>query len=250
MNREELKRYIADTYGALPEDTFGDCPSREVFFCPSSQRCFAVLEDISERQLSSPASPGKKKGRDKGPFKTFLTLMCDPEQADALLTDSGFYPAYLTKRKSWVSLEAALVPDEKIRMLLNASFAASSVKRKRPKYPEDFFMELFGEPMGDRDFADCLIDDLLHYDKKKNRLDKRLYRTIDGIFRKGRTLEETSWLMGVSRERVSQHRTKGLRIIRFNCINAGSPSSAPVYKKNMEMYRLSAGPDRPKQSPT
>ncbi len=94
--------------------------------------------------------------------------------------------------------------------------------------------------MGDRDLADCLIDDLPNYEKRNDRPDKRLYRTIDGIFRKGRTVEEAGWEMGISGQRVCQLRAKGLRIILFNYRKAGSPSSASDYKKNIGEYRRTA----------
>ncbi len=105
MTRDELKKYISETYGAVPNDTFGDCPSREVFFGPSGQKCFAVLEDISALQLSSSVYPGKKKAGDAGPYKTVLTLICDPDQADFLMADPAFYPAYLTQRRNWISMD-------------------------------------------------------------------------------------------------------------------------------------------------
>ena len=78
MTREELKKYISETYSVLPETPWKSRPSCEAFRCPEGQQYFALLEDIPVSRLAqgpaSSGSSGKKKGRIRALLQLCLLL--------------------------------------------------------------------------------------------------------------------------------------------------------------------------------
>ena len=239
MTREELKKYISETYSVLPETPWKSRPSCEAFRCPEGQQYFALLEDIPVSRLAegpaSSGSSGKKKRKDPGPFTTLLTLMSDPALAGSLLREPGFHPAFRMKKEGWISLETAVVSEKMIMQLLDMSFDAMTVKKKTRKYPEDFFIELIGEPISDRRYADCLIGELLD-PRYKGRYDRH-YTVFRTYFVEGRTMTDTGKVLGGSYGMARSLKLTGIYALRRLYYKAEKPSTFEDYQKNISLFR-------------
>lgn len=122
MNREELKKYISDTYAAEPDMPWADEPSYEVFRHESNRKWFAVIMTIPRNRL----------GLCGDESIDIVNMKCDPVMVGSLLAEEGFFRAYHMNKEKWIT--AVLdrnTDDEKIKLILDMSFEATDVKIKR-----------------------------------------------------------------------------------------------------------------------
>lgn len=120
MNREELKQYIVETYGAQAEYLWAKHPSFAVF--RHGKKWFALVMDV----------PREKLGLSKDGVLDLVNVKCDPNLMGSLRAQPGFYPAYHMSKASWISVALdGSVGDETIQMLLDMSYDLTAVKPKK-----------------------------------------------------------------------------------------------------------------------
>ena len=107
MNLAELKRYVEETYGVLPDDV--SCDYRQ----PEHRKWFAITMNVPYRTL----------GIDKDGSADVMNVKCDPLAIGSFRENPGFLPAYHMNKSHWISvLLDGSVPDERIRELTELSY--------------------------------------------------------------------------------------------------------------------------------
>lgn len=122
MNREELTQYILETYNADQDYPWVKYPNFTVFRHESNKKWFALIMDISRSKL----------GLQGDEIIDVVNLKCDPILIGMLRQEKGFYPAYHMNKTSWITAALdGIVPDDKLKMLLDMSFDATAEKVKK-----------------------------------------------------------------------------------------------------------------------
>ncbi len=122
MNRAQLTEYIGETYNADEERPWAKFPNYAVFRRRENGKWFALVADV----------PKSKLGLAGGGSIDVLNVKCDPLLIGSLRRESGFFPAYHMSKESWITLALdGSVADEKIKWLLDESFAVVAPKARR-----------------------------------------------------------------------------------------------------------------------
>ena len=123
MDRAELERFILENYNAEPDFPWMKYPNYEVFRHSNNQKWFALIMDV----------PKDKLGLQGSSLLGVVNFKCDTLLIGSLRCEPGFFPAYHMNKDSWITVALdGSVPDEKIKMLLNASYDATA-STTRPK---------------------------------------------------------------------------------------------------------------------
>ena len=122
MTREELRTYISDVYGVEPDMPWADEPSYEVFRHENNSKWFAVIMDIPKNRL----------GLSGDATIDIVNMKCDPVLLGSLLSEPGFFRAYHMNKEKWITavLDGS-ADDEKIKLVLDLSFEATDVKKRK-----------------------------------------------------------------------------------------------------------------------
>lgn len=122
MNRKELEQFILENYNAVVDYPWVKYPNYEVFRHRNNRKWFALIMDLPKNRLGLAGTD----------ILDVVNLKCDPVLIGSLRNEPGFFSAYHMSKDSWitVSLDGS-VPDEKIKMLLDMSFAATAVKMRK-----------------------------------------------------------------------------------------------------------------------
>jgi len=117
MQREELIKYVEETYSSSPEYLWANDPSA-VFRHADNRKWFAVLMHIPKNKLVL----GETGEVD------VLNLKCDVFYAEGF--GEGIYPAYHMSKTKWVSVDIEKADEEVLKMLLSVSFLATGTNKK------------------------------------------------------------------------------------------------------------------------
>ncbi len=121
MNREELIKYISESYGTQADYPFMQYPDVAVFRHVNNKKWFAVVMKVQKSRLGI-----KSEGA-----VDILNLKCDPILVGSLRNEDGFYPAYHMSKTNWISaaLDGSTSAD-KIKWLIDISFELTARKVK------------------------------------------------------------------------------------------------------------------------
>ena len=119
MNRIELRKFIKDNYGSRPDYPWPKYPGYEVFRHSSNKKWFALIMNL----------PKNKLGLQGNDILEIVNFKCDSILIGSLLEEKGFFPAYhMNKTNCITAVLGKTVDNEKIKMLLDMSFKATSPK--------------------------------------------------------------------------------------------------------------------------
>ena len=125
MNRAELKRFILENYNVESDFPWMKHPNYEVFRHSNNQKWFALIMDI----------PKNKLGLQGSDLLDVVNLKCDTLLIGSLRCEPGFFPAYHMNKDSWITVALdGSVSDDKIKMLLDASYDATTPKARPKKH--------------------------------------------------------------------------------------------------------------------
>ena len=128
MNRQELEKYILDTYGVSPENPWIKHPTFDVFRHVNNKKWFAVIMDI----------PKSKLGINSDENICVVNLKCDTVMMGNILSEKGVYPAYHMNKAYWVTVSLdGSTDDDTVKMLTRMSFKLTEKKRKNQKQKEN-----------------------------------------------------------------------------------------------------------------
>ncbi len=125
MNRAELKRFILENYNTESDFPWMKHPNYEVFRHSNNQKWFALIMDIPQNKLGLQGSD----------LLDVVNLKCDTLLIGSLRCEPGFFPAYHMNKDSWITVALdGSVSDDKIKMLLDASYDATTSKARPKKH--------------------------------------------------------------------------------------------------------------------
>ena len=125
MDRAELKRFILENYNVESDFPWLKYPNYEVFRHSNNQKWFALIMDIPQNKLGLQGSD----------LLDVVNLKCDTLLIGSLRCEPGFFPAYHMNKDSWITVALdGSVSDDKIKMLLDASYDATTSKARPKKH--------------------------------------------------------------------------------------------------------------------
>lgn len=121
LNRNNLDKYISDTFGVTADFPWLDSPETAVYRHNESRKWFGVRMAI----------PASKLGLEGDYSVDIINLKCDPLLIGSLHKEKGIFPAYHMNKTYWISvLLDGSVDDETVKWLVSLSFDLT----KRQKY--------------------------------------------------------------------------------------------------------------------
>lgn len=122
LHREDLKKYIAEVYDTDADFPWMKYPNHMVFRHRNNQKWFALVMEVSKEKLGLPETG----------LLDILNVKCDPLMTGSFRAEPGIYPAYHMNKASWLSVALdGRVHEEKIKLLLDISFALTAQNRKK-----------------------------------------------------------------------------------------------------------------------
>ena len=124
MNRQELEKYILDTYGVSPEYPWIKYPTFAVFRHGSNDKWFAVIMTIDKRKIGL-----KSDGQ-----IDVVNLKCDANIVPSMWEQTGIFPAYHMNKEHWltVTLDGSAT-ENNLKFLLALSYDLTDKKPKKHK---------------------------------------------------------------------------------------------------------------------
>ena len=121
MNRQELEKYIFDTYGVGPEYPWIKYPFFSVFRHASNNKWFAVIMTIDKSKL----------GINEDGQIDVVNLKCDANIVPSMWQQEGIFPAYHMNKEHWltVALDGS-TNDNNLKFLLALSCDLTDKKKK------------------------------------------------------------------------------------------------------------------------
>lgn len=117
--RNDIEKFISETFGDAPEYLWAKTPNHAVFRHQTNQKWYAVLMEI----------PYNKLCRESNQIVDIINLKCDQIMIGSLLNDNGFYPAYHMSKTHWISIVLdGSVELQKIKALINISYELTDTK--------------------------------------------------------------------------------------------------------------------------
>lgn len=124
VGREDVKKYIFETYGLHSVRLWAKTPTNEVFRHEANKKWFGLIMDI----------PGSKVGLESDEIIDVLNVKCDPEMIALMVSQQGFAPAYHMNKQHWISiLLNGTAPDDTIYHLLDMSYDMTAGKGRKMK---------------------------------------------------------------------------------------------------------------------
>lgn len=121
MTRESVEKYIAKTYGCVPDYPWDSWPNYAVYRHHSNRKWFAVVMNLPKRKL----------GIDDEGVVDVMNVKCDLILIGSLRLKKGFYPAYHMNKANWITvLLDGTVADQEIQGLLDMSFDLTKKNKK------------------------------------------------------------------------------------------------------------------------
>ncbi len=121
LSRENLDKYISETYGVTSEYPWIQYPSFAVYRHGNNKKWFAVVMNLHKSKFGLP---------DDGTVDV-VNLKCDPIMTGSLHKEKGIYPGYHMNKSYWISVFLdGTVDDEKLKWLLDISYDLTYAKIK------------------------------------------------------------------------------------------------------------------------
>lgn len=119
MTRQELDKFIYDTYSVSAEHPWQSAPSFAVYRHENNKKWFAVIMDISRLKL----------GQKSDQIISVVNLKVETPLIGQLMGNDGIYPAYHMNKNHWITVELTDKTSlEQISWLLEMSYNLTNVK--------------------------------------------------------------------------------------------------------------------------
>lgn len=121
MNRQELEKYILNTYGVSPEYPWIKYPFFSIFRHASNKKWFAVIMPIDKSKL----------GINEDGQIDVVNLKCDANIVPSMWEQQGVFPAYHMNKEHWltVTLDGSIT-ENNLKFLLSLSYDLTDKKKK------------------------------------------------------------------------------------------------------------------------
>ena len=124
MDRKEVIRYIAETYGAAPEYLWSDSPDACIFRHRSNRKWFAIIQNVQRSKLGLIGEGSAD----------LMNMKCGPLLGGSFAGKKGILPAWHMNKTHWIgALLDGTAAEEDIKELLDLSFSLTGKKERMIK---------------------------------------------------------------------------------------------------------------------
>lgn len=124
MLRQDILKWVLDTYGSQPESLWAKYPQFVVLRHESNKKWYAIIMTVKKSAL----------GLDSEQEVDIIDVKCDTLQIDFLAQQQGFFHGYHMNKNHWLTiLLDGSVPLETVCSFIEHSFELTAPKIKKKK---------------------------------------------------------------------------------------------------------------------
>ncbi len=124
MTRQQLEKYIQETYNSDAEHPWEPETTHTVFRHSNNGKWFAIVMEI----------PKSKLGMNEEGTINIVNLKCDPMMTGSFLCEEGIFPAYHMNKTHWLSVAVNnSLNEDRLKFLIDISFELTAQKIRRVK---------------------------------------------------------------------------------------------------------------------
>lgn len=124
MLRQDILKWVLDTYGSQPESLWAKYPQDVVLRHESNKKWYAIIMTVKKSAL----------GLDSEQEVDIIDVKCDTLQIDFLAQQQGFFHGYHMNKNHWLTiLLDGSVPIETVCGLIEQSYEMTVPKLKKKK---------------------------------------------------------------------------------------------------------------------
>jgi predicted DNA-binding protein (MmcQ/YjbR family) len=121
VKKQEFLEYCAETYGTEADYPFDEDFLTAVLRHTSNRKWYAIVMRVSRQKF----------GFESDEVIDVVNLKLPTEMFGSFGAPEGVYPAYHMNKLHWISVLLPDAPDDVVQFLVNVSFEATKIKRKR-----------------------------------------------------------------------------------------------------------------------
>ena len=126
MTKQQLLEYCLNTYGTSPDYPFDEDFETAVLRHADNRKWYAIVMRVSRRKF----------GFDSDEVIDVVNLKQPTEIFGSFGATDGVYPAYHMNKLHWISVLLPDAPDDVVQFLVNVSFEATKVPKKKSRQPK------------------------------------------------------------------------------------------------------------------
>ena len=126
MTKQQFLSYCLNTYGTSPDYPFDEDFETAVLRHADSRKWYALVMRVSRRKF----------GFDSDEVIDVVNLKLPTEMFGSFGVPDGVYPAYHMNKLHWISVLLPDAPDDVVQFLVNVSFEATKVPKKKSRQPK------------------------------------------------------------------------------------------------------------------
>ena len=132
MDREEVIRYIGETYHAAPEYLWSDSPEACIFRHGDNRKWFAIIMNVQRSKLGLPGEGSAD----------LMNMKCGPLLSGSFAGKPGILPAWHMNKTHWLgALLDGTASEEDIKALLDLSCSLTRSRKRKARKTENKGME-------------------------------------------------------------------------------------------------------------
>ena len=123
MTKQQFLEYCFDTYGTSPDYPFDEDFETAVLRHSDNRKWYAIVMKVSRRKF----------GFDNDKVIDVVNLKLPTEMFGSFGVADGTYPAYHMNKLHWISVLLPDAPNDIVQFLVNVSFEATKLPKKKSK---------------------------------------------------------------------------------------------------------------------
>ena len=121
MTKQEFLEYCLNTYGTSPDYPFDEDFETTVLRHTDNRKWYAIVMKVSRRKF----------GFDSDEVIDVINLKLPTEMFGSFGAADGVHPAYHMNKLHWISVFLTDASDDAVQFLVNASFEATKLSKKK-----------------------------------------------------------------------------------------------------------------------
>lgn len=126
MTKQVFLSYCLNTYGTSPDYPFDEDFETAVLRHADNRKWYAIVMNVSRHKF----------GFDNDEVIDVVNLKLPTEMFGSFGVPDGVYPAYHMNKLHWISVLLPDAPDDVVQFLVNVSFEATKVPKKKSRQPK------------------------------------------------------------------------------------------------------------------
>ena len=121
MTKDELLKYCSGYYGTTPDCPFEDDFVTTVLRHSDTRKWYGIVMQVSRRKF----------GFDNDELIDVVNMKLPVEMFGSFGNEDGVHPAYHMNKLHWISVLLPDAPDDVVKFLINVSFEATKLKKRK-----------------------------------------------------------------------------------------------------------------------